>query len=82
MSAQSTAVKEHDVMELDKVELGILKLMSENGGELPRDFFAKKMQGLVAKGAVEAHFERSRGTTGVYSSDYTYRLTVKGKGSK
>lgn len=64
---------------LDETDLFILKLMSENGGELPRTFFAEKMHDLVKKGAVEPHFEAKQK---VHSSAYVYRLTTKAKEGK
>lgn len=64
-------------MDLNQTELFVLQLMSENGGEIPRDFFAKVMQGMVKKGVVEAHFKHAQQA---HSSDYTYRIVQKRKG--
>lgn len=65
-------------MSLDETELLILKLMGDNGGSIPRDFFVKKMQSLVWKGAVEAVFDSSEKWV---NNDHSYRLTAGGKGA-
>lgn len=76
MSVQPPAVEPRaNEAVLDETELFILKLMSENGGELPRTFFADKMHSLVKKGAIEPHFENKQK---IHSSAYVYRLTTKG----
>lgn len=65
-------------MNLDETELFILKVIGDNGGSIPRDFFAKKMQSLVWKGAVEAVFDSNEKWM---KNDHRYRLTAGGKGA-
>lgn len=65
-------------MNLDETELFILKVIGDNGGTIPRDFFASKMNSLVDKGAVEAAFEHKEKWS---NNNHFYRLTAGGKGA-